>query len=117
MDTPADTPTDVAVRAYLRDVPRRVWFELCDWIKNYTVPVVGLRGDSKISSLGSGTLVTDDSDFYILTAAHVWDRRVGDLERSDAVAVPLLEDRRQDFRIQTEHLVPIPVGEYAPRGE
>src|SRR5438034_11842947 len=64
-----------STRLKLRDLHEDLRQDICLTLKQYTVPLVGLRRelDGEIGELcGSGTLVTARSAYYILTASHVW---------------------------------------------
>lgn len=100
-----------------RDVPDSVLCAIRDDLKEFFIPMVGRQvtvSPPTVNVLGSGTLVKVAREFFILTAAHVWEAAqaypsIG-LFRVDS---PSIVPVRRDF-IVPQTLGRAPFGEWGP---
>lgn len=66
----------VRVGVRIADIPDSLLVDINYSLQHYFVPILGLANERRTEPLrliGSGTLVKIDSNYHILTAAHVWD--------------------------------------------
>jgi hypothetical protein len=81
--------------------PSELMWSTARELANYTVAFVAAKGD-ELAPAGTATLVWFQGTHYFLTAAHVWEKG---LKRSDAIKIPLSENRRTRFAINPAEIV------------
>src|SRR2546427_11451879 len=94
------------LEAHLRDESSVLHGRIVRSLGNYTVALLGISGpkeDERLRLAGTGTLVTIAGLYYILTAAHVWDRI---LNLARAVGITLRENVDHCYPIQRKLIVP-----------
>ncbi len=89
----------------LDELPQQVCEGIVRDIGNFAVAIFGISKIRNIETLtfcGSGTLVSSGKDYYVLTAAHVWTKKI---HSSEQMALTLLEGGFHSFRIDTRAVV------------
>src|SRR5436190_1647456 len=89
----------------LSELPESFRLEVVQDIGNFSVALFGISNpgaDERLTFCGSGTLVSAGDFRYILTAAHVWTRKLKTAER---LALTLVEGMSHRFAIQTPTVI------------
>jgi hypothetical protein len=101
MDKNPCAETYAEIEGLIQANPSSLCWNIARQLADYTVAFVALR-DGKMGSGAVGTLVSFQNEYYILTAAHVWEF----LKRGDAIRIPLKENTPCRFAISPTELVP-----------
>jgi len=89
----------------LAELPQQVCEGIVRDISNFAVAIFGIsktRNNETLTFCGSGTLVSSDKAYYVLTAAHVWTKKI---HSSEQMALTLLEDGFHSYRIETRLVI------------
>jgi len=83
----------------LDELPQKVCEGIVRDIGNFAVAIFGISrigNDETLTFCGSGTLVSAGDAYYVLTAAHVWTKKIQPCEQ---MALTLLEGGFHSFRV------------------